>query len=205
MMMRAIYLHVYLQIPLEELTVLAVTKDNRFDVIAELTRLFARWGVELSREQGLELVKTPRGALLQLIRSVPPLRDVVPFELLGMLDAGDEDGRPFDPRLTPEQMAMVEGAYQSAYGKSASFAKSVQDLFANTVALPRASSDNPQLMRYSELGTSRLSDDESLTKAVTSRWYSAGHWPIPEVEPQLVTISVMGKTCLLYTSPSPRD
>ena len=111
-----------------------------------------------------------------------------------MLDAGDEDGRPFDPRLTPEQMAMVEGAYQSAYGKSASFAKSVQDLFANTVALPRASSDNPQLMRYSELGTSRLSDDESLTKAVTSRWYSAGHWPIPEVEPQLVTISVMGKT-----------
>lgn len=194
MMLRAVYLHVYLQIPLEELTILAVTKDSRFDVIAELTRLFARWGVDLSREQSLALVKTPRGALLQITRAVPPLRDVVPFELLGLLDSGDEDGRPFDPRLTTEQMDVVEGAYQSAYARSASFAQSIQTLFADTVSLPRAASDNPQLIRYSELGNSRVLDDELLTKAVTSSWYSAGHWPIPEIDAQLVPLSVMGKT-----------
>lgn len=194
MMLRAIFLHVYLHVPLEEMTVLAVTKDTRFDVIAELTRLFARWGIELSREQSLELVKTPRGALLQITRSVPPLRDVVPFELLGLLDTGDEDGRPFDPRLTSEQMEMVEGAYQSAYAKSKSFAQSVRTLFADTVSLPRVPTDNPQLIRYSELGSSRVGDDELLTKAVTSSWYSAGLWPIPEIEPQLVPLSIMGKT-----------
>lgn len=194
MMLRAVYLHVYLHIPLEEMTILAVTRDNRLDVIAELTRLFSRWGVDLSSEQGLELVKTPRGALLQVTRAVPPLRDVVPFELLGSLHSGDEDGRPFDPRLTPEQTVMVEQAYQSAYAKSASFAEAILGLFADTVSLPRASSDNPQLVRYSELGTARLLDDELLTKAVTSSWYSAGHWPIPEIEPKLVPVSVMGKT-----------
>lgn len=198
MMLRAIYLHLYLQYPLGEMTILAVTKDNRFDVIAELTRLFASWGVKLSREQGLELVKTPRGALLQITRAVPPLRDVVPFELLGMLDAGDEDGRPFDPRLTTEQMEMLEGAYQSAYAQSSAFAQCIQALFADTVSLPRASSDNPQLLRYSEYGASRLVDDQLLTAAVTSSWYSAGHWPIPEIEAQLVPISVMGKT--VYTN-----
>ncbi|HDS1721476.1 hypothetical protein NPS53_08205 [Pseudomonas putida] len=193
MMLRAVFLHVYLQYPLEEMTILAVTKDTRFELIAELARLFARWGVDLSREQGLELVKTPRGALLQVIRAVPPLREVVPFELLGMLDAGDEDGRPFDTRLTSEQLALVEGAYQSAYLASATFAKSVQELFADTVALPRASSDNPQLVRYSEIGNARLQHDEVLTKAVTSIWHSAGHWPIPEVAPQLAQVSVMGQ------------
>ena len=193
MMLRAVYLHVYLQIPLEDMTILAVTKDTRFDVIAELTRLYARWGIELSREQSLALVKTPRGALLQIIRAVPPLRDVVPFELIGVLDSGDEDGRPFDPRLNTEQMDAVEGAYQSAYSKSATFAQSIQALFADTVSLPRSPSDNPQLIRYSELGTSRVVDDEILTKAVTSNWYSAGHWPIPEIEAQMVPITVMGK------------
>ncbi|NVL48658.1 hypothetical protein F2S72_01450 [Pseudomonas syringae pv. actinidiae] len=194
MMLRAIYLHVYLQFPLEEMTILAVTKDNRFDVIAELSRLFARWDIELSREQSLQLVKTPRGALLQITRSVAPLREVVPFELLGMLDAGDEDGRPFDNRLSTEQIEMVEAAYQSAYARSASFANGIQELFADTVSLPRASSDSPQLLRYSELGTSKLADDEQLTKAVTSLWYGAGQWPISEIEPQLVTIPVMGKS-----------
>lgn len=194
MMLRAVYLHVYLQIPLDEMTILAVTKDNRFEVIAELTRLFARWGVELSREQGLALVKTPCGALLQITRSVPPLRDVVPFELLGLLDSGDEDGRPFDSRLTTEQMDIVERAYQSAYAKSSAFALTIQTLFAETVSLPRASSDNAQLIRYSEQGNSRVLDDELLTKAVTSGWYSAGHWPIPEVTAQLAPLSIMGKT-----------
>lgn len=194
MMLRAVFLHVYLRIPLEEMTILAVTKDSRFDVIAELTRLFARWGYDLSREQSLQLVKTPRGALLQITRSIPPLRDVVPFELVGLLDTGDEDGRPFDPRLSAEQMDMLDGAYQAAYAKSISFAQSVQNLFADTVSLPRASADNTQLVRYSEMGAARLSDDELLTKVVTSNWYSAGHWPIPEIEPQLMPLTVMGKT-----------
>lgn len=194
MMMRAIFMHCYLQIPLEEMTVLAVTKDCRFDVIAELTHLFSRWNVSLSQEQSLELVKTPRGALLQIIRAVPPLRDVVPFELVGMIDQGDEDGRPFDTRLTNEQMDMIDAAYQAAYTRSSTFAQSIQNLFANTVALPRATADNLQLIRYSELGSSWVGSDEVLVKAVTSQWHSAGHWPIPEIEATLTALEVMGRT-----------
>ncbi|MPQ69332.1 hypothetical protein [Pseudomonas sp. MWU12-2323] len=194
MMVRAVFMHCYLQIPLEEMTVLAVTKDCRFDVIAELTHLFSRWGVSLSQEQSLELVKTPRGALLQIIRAVPPLRDVVPFELVGMIDQGDEDGRAFDPRLTNEQMEMLDAAYQAAYTRSSTFAQSIQTLFANTVALPRATADNPQLIRYSELGSSWIGSDEVLVKAVTSQWHSAGNWPIPEIEATLTALEVMGRT-----------
>lgn len=193
MMMRAILLHCYLQIPLEEMTILAVTKDCRFDVITDLTHLMSRWGVSLSEEQSLSLVRTPRGALLSLIRSVPPLRDVVPFELLGIIDQGDEDGRPFDLRLSPVQLEMVIEAYQGAYLKSSSFARSIRVHFADSVSLPRASSDNPTLIRYSEQGTSQIGADETLTKAVTSLWHAAGHWPIPEIEAQLIPLSVMGQ------------
>ncbi len=194
MMLRAILLHVYLEIPLEDMTILAVTKDCRMDVMAELSHLFGKWGVNLSQEQAWSLVKTPRGALLQLIRAVPPLREVVPFELLGTIDSGDEDGRAFDPRLTNEQMDMVEKAYQHAYARSSNFARSIQALFAETVALPRAAPDSAQLIRYSELGSAQIGADELLTKAVTSSWYSAGHWPVPEIEAQMTTLSVMGRT-----------
>lgn len=194
MMLRAILLHVYLGIPLEDMTVLAVTKDCRMDVMAELSHLFGKWGINLSQEQAWQLVKTPRGALLQLIRAVPPLREVVPFELLGTIDSGDEDGRAFDPRLTAEQMDMVDKAYQHAYARSSNFARSIQVLFAETVALPRAAPDSAQLIRYSELGSVQIGTDELLTKAVTSSWYSAGHWPVPEIEAQLMTLSVMGRT-----------
>lgn len=193
MMMRAVFMHCYLKIPLSEMTVLAVTKDCRFDIIAELGHLFSRWGVELTQEQSLELVKTPRGALLNIIRTVPPLRDVIPFELLGMLDVGDEDGRPFDSRLTAAQLEYVEAAYNTAYKRSSSFAQSVQKLFAETVSLPRSTPDNAALIRYSEQGTLRIVEDELLTKAVTSSWHNAGHWPIPEIEAQLVLLTIMGK------------
>lgn len=195
MMMRAVFMIVYLEIPMSEITILAVTKDCRFDIIGELGHLLSRWGVQLSQEEGLELVKTPRGALLRIIRSVPPLRDVVPFELLGMLDqGGDEDGRPFDPRLTSEQSEMLEAAYQVAYKRSGTFAESIQRLFAETVALPRANPDSPQLIRYSELGAAKVSGDEMLTRAIATHWHGSGHWPIPEIEAQITPIMVMGNT-----------
>lgn len=192
MMMRAVFMHCYLQIPLEEMTVLAVTKDCRFDVIAELGHLFMKWGVNLSQEQCLELVKTPRGAILKIIRSVAPLREVVPFELLGTLDQGDEDGRPFDPRLTSDQAALVESAYQSAYSRSAPFAKAIRGLFANSVALPRLSADSALFSRYSEQGAAQIGADELLVKVVTGLWHSAGSWPVAEVEAQITPIEVLG-------------
>ena len=78
------------------MTILAVTKDCRLTIIEQVKQLFKVWGVEINEQQGLDLVKTPRGALLRLIRSIEPLRDVVPFEVLDCLPKGDEDGRPFD-------------------------------------------------------------------------------------------------------------
>lgn len=194
MMMRALLLHVYCSIPLGEMTILAVSKDTRFDIIAELVHLFSKWGVDLSPEQSQALVKTPRGSILQIIRAVPPLSDVVPFELLGMIDKGDEDGHPFDTRLNTEQQEMIDAAYQGAYNRSSTFAKSIQSLFANTVSLPRVSPDNAKFRRYTEMGSSWASTDEELTKAVTSHWHSGGHWPVPEIQATLTQLEVMGNT-----------
>lgn len=198
MQMRAVLMHCYLEIPLEEMTILAVTKDCRHDVIADLGQLLSHWGVTLSQEQALALVKTPRGALLRIIRAVPPLRDVVPFELAGILDKGDEDGHPFDPRLSNEQVQLIDAAYQAAYTRSSSFAESIQKLFAETVALPLPNPDNPLLIKYSESGSNRTANDEMFTKAVTTQWHSDGHWPIPEIAAEFTPLKVMGRT--IYTN-----
>lgn len=194
MMMRAVLLHCYLEIPLDEMTILAVTKDCRFEVIGQLTQLFAAWGVQLSSEQGMALVKTPRGALLNVIRSVGPLRDVVPFELMGCLDKGDEDGRPFDPRLSAEQLDLIEQGYQQAYARSAPFADSIKKLFISSVALPRLSPDNAALNRYSERGLGLIGADELVTRAVTGMWHAMGAWPVQGIDASMTPIEVMGST-----------
>lgn len=194
MMMRAVFLHCYLEIPLEDMTILAVTKDCRYEAITQLTSLLGSWGVRLSREQGLALVKTPRGALLSIIRTVGPLRDVVPFEVLDCLGKGDEDGRPFDPRLSGEQMETVEQAYQWAYAHSAPFAEAIQRLFLASAALPRISPDNVVLVRYSERGLGQIEADELITRAVTGLWHGSGEWPVPGIDPTLTPIKIMGST-----------
>ncbi|MBP5948080.1 hypothetical protein [Pseudomonas sp. P9(2020)] len=196
MMMRAIFLHCYLGIPLQQLKILSVTKDCRLDVIGQLTHLFSLWGVILSNEQALDLVKTPRGLMVSLVRSIAPLQEVVPFELMGVLDQGDEDGRPFDPRLLPDQMDVIEQAYQSAYAQSSSFAESVQKLFLSTLPLPRPNSDNPQFVAYSDKGFAQLRDDEVITRALTGIWHSKGEWPMEGLEPLSTSLDVVGNSVL---------
>ncbi len=196
MQMRVLLLNLYLEIPLDEMTVLAVTKDCRFDVIGQLQHLYSTWGVELSSEQCLDLVKTPRGALLSILRAVEPLRDAVPFELMRSIDDGDEDGRPFDPRLTTEQLSFVEAAYQQAYRSNPAFAKSIEILFASSVSLPPTYPDTAPFNRLCEAGSSQLPDDEKIIRAVTSLWTAQGAWPVAGFDSELKPLDVMGHRVL---------
>lgn len=192
MMMRVLLMHAYLDIPLDRITIITVTKDCRFELIDELSELFAKWGITISQEQGQKLVRTPRGVLVDVLSGISPLRDVVPFELHGLLQKGDVDGQPFDPRLTKEQIEILQAAYRHAFGKDAEFRKSVIALYRESATLAMPARDNPKLKEYAEKGVEQLSQDEAITRAGTSLWHAEQQWPLDGLEAKLCSIEVLG-------------
>lgn len=192
MAMRVVLLHFYLHIQLQDITVLSLTKDCRLDVIALLTELFSLWGSQLGDEVAARLVKTPRGALLNQVRELPDLAEVVPFDLLADSAAFCEDGRPFDNRLTQRQYRVLDEAYQHAYQHDPEFASSIKELFRANTLLPALPIEEPVVVRRAPLAWAQSKADIDITEAVERLWQAAGAWPMKHMEATITPVSIRG-------------
>src|SRR5690606_29342703 len=160
-------LHCYLGIPLDQITIITVTKDCRFELIEELTELFALWDVEITAEQGAKLVRTPRGVLVDIMHGIDPLADLVPFELYGLLEAGDVDGQPFDPRLNKLQEQVLREAYEEAFSSNEPFRAAVKALYRHSVTLGTPDKTPPKFDEMARAGSHQLDFDEDITREMT--------------------------------------
>lgn len=192
--MRVILLHVYLGVPLEDITVLSFTKDCRSDVMALLADLFARWERPLTAEQAGELVKTPRGAVLSQARSLPDLAETVPFDALSETDTGDLEGRPFDARLTNKQVSVLADTYQRAYQADEAFAEAVRALFRSSSLLQALPVEHPTVQKRAPLAWAQEGIDRELTERVDGIWKAAGVWPLPGIRSEISPVVIRGRT-----------
>lgn len=191
--MRVLLLHCYLGIPLDQITIITVTKDCRFELIEELTELFALWDVEITAEQGAKLVRTPRGVLVDIMHGIDPLADLVPFELYGLLEAGDVDGQPFDPRLNKLQEQVLREAYEEAFSSNEPFRAAVKALYRHSVTLGTPDKTPPKFDEMARAGSHQLDFDEDITREMTRFWHERDHWPVEGVEARLTPIDVLGR------------
>jgi hypothetical protein len=189
--MRVILLNRYLGVPLEEITVLCLTKDCRLDVIALIRDLFARWGEMLSDDQCYQLVKTPRGALLGHVRELPDMEGVLPFDLLSDT-TDDEDGRPFDLRLTNKQVAVLGEAFNQCYLADPEFSEAIRALLRSNSVLEELDADDPLVVRRAAAGWQQAKFDLDITESMQTIWSKAGAWPLPGFRSEISTESVRG-------------
>lgn len=192
MLMRAIWLHVYQEIPLSKILIVTVTKDCRFEIIAEIRHLFSLWDVDITDEMARDLVKTARGAALMVARSIQPMQDVVPFEVMGDLDDGDEDGRPFDLRLSAAQKSVLAGAYQRAYETSDVFAEAILELYAESMAVPRRLTPNARLNALVENWGQVRQADKELTEHAIKSWEKTRMIPADHLRLELIKLPCVG-------------
>ena len=191
MAMRVIVLNLYLGVPLEDITVLCLTKDCRLDVIALISELFARWGVTLTDEQCYRLVKTPRGALLGQVRELADMEGVLPFDLLSDT-TDDEDGRPFDLRLTNKQVTVLGEAFNQTYLADPEFAAAIRALLRSNVLLEELEPDDPLVARRATAGWQQAKFDFEIAEAMQSLWSKAGVWPLPGIQSEITAEQVRG-------------
>lgn len=191
MAMRVILLARYLGVPLEDITVLCLTKDCRLDVIALIAELFARWGVNLTDEQCYRLVKTPRGALLGHVRELADMEGVLPFDLLSETP-DDEDGRPFDLRLTNKQVAVLGEAFNQTYLADPEFAGAIRALLRSNVLLEELEPDDPLVVRRAAVGWQQAKFDLEIAETMQSIWSKAGAWPLPGIQAEITADRIRG-------------
>ena len=194
-LLRVIYLHVYLLVPLEEITVLTFSREARQDTAADLQALLSAWHVDVSLQAVLAAVKTPRAAVIEQVRAVPNLGGCMPFEVLSdtALESLD-DGRPHDQGLTPRQQKEMTACLTLLYRSDKRFADLVQRLFKASLQIPLLEVDAPTVIQRAQMAW-KLSDyDGELCDVLEAQWKAAGMWPLDGVVPRRQEFKIRGRT-----------
>lgn len=194
MALRLLLLHIYLQVPLERITLLCLTRDCRLDVARIVGGLLRRWGREYSESQILDVIKTPHGAALAQLRSLPDLQDALPFELLAEPLSDDEDGRPFDTRLTRKQLSVLSSAYSDTYLRNPEFAAEIKGAFTASAVLKTLSVDDPVVMKAAPIAWQQARADLDISETMAKMWTEAGVWPLKGVDAEVIPIEIRGHT-----------
>ncbi len=197
LLFRALLLHRYLGIPLEQIQILTFSREARIDLAAELRELFGLFGVTLSNDVCLRVVKTPRSCLLSQVQALPDLAAVIPFDVFGCSasnTAALSDGRPFEATLVPLQREEMTKCLNLLYRSNKAFAALYQDLWKASLRLPRLEVDDDEVVKRAPLGW-RLSEfDEQLSDVVEGLWRSAKAWPFEGATPERKLFSLRGRT-----------
>ncbi len=193
-LLRVIYLHVYLQVPLEEITVLTFSREARQDTAAELQTLLSAWQLDVGLQVLLGVVKTPRAAVIEQVRAVPNLGGCMPFEVLSdsALEALD-DGRPHDRSLTPRQLKEMTACLTLLYRSEKRFAELVQHLFKASLQIPHLEVDAPTVIQRAQMAWKLSDHDAEMCDALEELWKAAGMWPLDGIVPRRQEFKIRGR------------
>ncbi len=193
-LLRVIYLHVYLQVPLEEITVLTFSREARQDTAVDLQTLLSAWHVDVGLPELLAVVKTPRAAVIEQVRAVPNLGGCMPFEVLSdaPLDALD-DGRPHDRSLTPRQQKEMTACLTLLYRSEKRFSELVQHLFKASLQVSHLEVDAPIVIQRAHMAWKLSDHDGEMCDALEELWKAAGMWPLDGVVPRRHEFKIRGR------------
>lgn len=197
LILRALALHRYLRVPLQEIQMLVFDREARLDTAAELRRIFELFGLPITPQQSLQIVMTPRSALLAQAHSLADLQRLVPLEALGSA-AGDiaavADVAPFGSRLSSDQREELTKCLRDLFRSNRSFAELYLELWLDSLALAPLEVDTPEVVKRAPFGWKLADEDDDLCDAVEKVWRSAGAWPIDGIEVVRKPLVLRGRT-----------
>ncbi|MGP0171119.1 UvrD-helicase domain-containing protein [Pseudomonas sp. NCHU5208] len=192
-LLRVIYLHIYLKVPLDNITVLTFSREARQDTAAELQALLSAWQVDIALQVALSVVKTPRSAVIEQVRAVPNLGGCMPFEVLNdrALESLD-DGRPHDTPLTPRQQKEMSACLHLLYRSDKRFADLMQRLFKASLQLQRLEVDAPTVIQRAPMAWKLSTYDDEMCDVLEAQWSAAGMWPLEGIQPRRQEFKIRG-------------
>lgn len=197
LMFRALFLHRYVRVPLNQIQILTFSREARMELAADMHGLFRRFGVELQTDECLTVVKTPRSSLLEQVHSLPDLATVIPFEIYGlpMDDSGSlSDGRPFEAAVGIQQREEMTKCLNQLYRSNKRFSEIYQALWAASLRLPALEVDSPEVVKRAPLGWKLSEFDAELCDTVENLWTLAKAWPIEGITVARKAFTLRGRS-----------
>ena len=161
--LRVVFMHKYLGIPLERISVVTFTRASRADMINKLVRDMALFGVSLTDAEAKQIVRTFHSLLLCQAQD-GELGTF--FEHVGSSNGSADDGLS---ALNNKQLDYLRNVYSRLYQHNPNFRKSIGQILLEKLATPRLSqyTDAEALDRAIAVAEPR---DRLITQAMTDAW-----------------------------------
>jgi len=182
LVLRVVFMHCYLNIPLNEITVISFTRASCKELREKIVRVLKFWCEDLRDEEVKGLVRTFHSALSAFGRDILGRREW--FDTLKSNDErlvveGDDLDNPLSSgKLTTAQKSLLNEAYISLFNENESFRGDVISLMK--LAAFSAPDDNNDEPKKNAL-KSAAQRDLALAKKLNEIWEERGLWPIEGV------------------------
>ena len=165
--LRVVFLHKYLGIPLEEISVVTFTRASRADMVQKLLRDLALFGVNISENTGKRVVRTFHSMILGQAAATTETKFI---EHIGSESEQTNDTDDLGT-LNPRQLDYLRKIYADAYHDNKVFRKSIGLLLLEKISAVRQSkyTDTESLERAMAVAEPR---DALVAQAVTDAWLS---------------------------------
>jgi len=164
--LRAVFLHKFLNIPLEQLTIVTFTRASRADMVKKLVRDMGLFQINLTEAAARRVVRTFHSMIIEQAKD--PFGDTMHFEQIGgkVDDADEGDGLS---SLNNKQLDHLRAAFAKTYKSNPLFRRSVGQVLLEKLAIPRLSQygDMESLDRAIAVAEPR---DRLVTQAITDAW-----------------------------------
>jgi hypothetical protein len=191
--LRVVFMLLYLDINIQDITVVSFTRKSCEDLRNSLIKKLAHWNYILAESEAKDLVRTFHSALHRAAKCVGVSRRF--FEYHGKNKSSqrspemedDDDENPFSTsRLSNEQLDLLHDVYQRLYESSKKFRSNVLGMLRHQLRRDLVADKVPD-------SVSRASRrDRELVHFVNERWKRTTCWPIEGVEEGPVKISIQG-------------
>lgn len=189
LVLRAVFMLIYLKIPRREITIVSFTNNACEELRRSLAKVMLHWNpVELIESELRQLIRTFHSALFRVSRSVfgrvDFFENVNEENIRGSLRAEDDDDgadveNPFSSpsKLNNAQLDILNDAYRTAYTENADFRRHVLAVLKIEMERnARATLKNEKDPNGYKLN--RIAErDRNLINAVNKRYKELGKWP----------------------------
>lgn len=179
LILRLVFMHFYLNIPLKKITVISFTKKSCDELSDKLSYVFNFWDKDHDKVAINSIVNTFHSLIYRFSLSSMP--GISAFDFLG--------GKinPDDPSLelslgkrTNEQVEVLKGVYTELYNKNKDFKICIDKLIDISITASQTSDEKEErdwLINYA------AERDLVLTQQINDLWNEEGKWPIDGIIP----------------------
>ena len=174
LVLRLVFMHFYLGIPLNKITVISFTKKSCEELTEKVITVFQFWDTKIDTEKLASIVNTFHSLIYRFSISSMPGLNV--FDFLGKKPDEDETALELPlGRKSEAQAEILRSVYTNLYSKNVNFKKSI-DILLNLSITASAKLDKNEdrdwLINYA------AERDLVLVNKINELWQKKGKWPI---------------------------